>query len=143
MGTPAAVGATTLPSYSTVLSFPYLHGLDIIPCLTSFSLLSLLLLLRLRVGSVCWVCSDERRETDDGAGRDAEADADEEHHGLRQHEEGVLHLHPQHHSGRRRPHTGKHRIPRTLVCTTPPSSIVSFCFISFSCFALFLPPRSC
>lgn len=53
--------------------------------------------------------SDERRETHDGAGRDAAADANEKHHGVREHEEGVLHLHPQHHSGGRRPHAGKHR----------------------------------
>ena len=46
-----------------------------------------------------WLLSDERRATNDGVGRDAAADANEEHHGVRQHEEGVLHIHPQHYSG--------------------------------------------
>ena len=50
-------------------------------------------------GVFLWLLSDERRATNDGVGRDAAADANEEHHGVRQHEEGVLHIHPQHHSG--------------------------------------------
>lgn len=50
---------------------------------------------------------DERGEKNDGVGRDAETDTDEEHHGVRQHQEGLLHLHPQHHPRRGGPHTGE------------------------------------
>jgi hypothetical protein len=36
----------------------------------------------------------------------AQTDAVEEHHGIRKHPKGLLHLHPQHHPGRRGPHPG-------------------------------------
>ncbi len=49
---------------------------------------------------------DKRSAKNHGTGRDAETDPDEEHHGVRQHQEGLLHLHPQHHSRRSRPYTG-------------------------------------
>jgi hypothetical protein len=46
------------------------------------------------------------RAQDDCAGRDAAPDAAEEHHGVGQHAQGLLHIHPQHNTGRRRPHAG-------------------------------------
>ena len=89
-------------------------------------------LLELWVGVACsslswsWLARpDERRETDDGAGRNAEADANEEHHGICQHQEGVLHLHTEHHTGGRRPHTGKHRI---YEYTSVVVGMIFFCF---------------
>jgi hypothetical protein len=36
----------------------------------------------------------------------AQTDAIEEHHGVRKHPEGLLHLHLEHHPGRRGPHSG-------------------------------------
>lgn len=66
-----------------------------------------------KVGCFCCIFCfvfvlDERSATNNGVGRDETPDADEEHHGVRQHEEGLLHLHSQHHSRRSRPHPGKH-----------------------------------
>ena len=45
--------------------------------------------------------SDKLRAKNDGAGRDAPAAADQEHHGVNPDAEGQVHLHPQHHSGGR------------------------------------------
>lgn len=84
----------------------------------------------------------QRGAQDDGAGRDAAADANEEHHGLRLHAHGLLHLHPQHHPGGGRPHAGKHA-PRKDGCARIHSSSRAATMYMAPLSHLNIPPARC